>query len=100
MLLKVVIIEDNPITVRSLVETIRWSDLGCEVAGTALDGEAGRHLILKTKPDIILTDIRMPKCDGLEMIETVLSNVDNEEVIASVRARVNETMKKYPIFAY
>lgn len=32
-----------------------------------------------------------------EMIETVLSNVDNEEVIAQVRARVNETMKKYPI---
>ncbi len=31
-----------------------------------------------------------------EMIETVLSNVDNEEVIAQVRARVNETMKKYP----
>ena len=35
-----------------------------------------------------------------EMIETVLSNVDNEEVIASVRARVNEKMKNYPIFAY
>lgn len=35
-----------------------------------------------------------------EMIETVLSNVDNEEVITSVRNRVNETMKKYPIFAY
>ena len=35
-----------------------------------------------------------------EMIETVLSNVDNEEVIAQVRARVNETMKQYPIFAY
>ena len=35
-----------------------------------------------------------------EMIETVLSNVDNEEVIAQVRARVNETMKKYPLFAY
>ena len=35
-----------------------------------------------------------------EMIETVLSNVDNEEVIAQVRARVNETMKSYPLFAY
>ena len=34
-----------------------------------------------------------------EMIETVLSNVENEEVIAQVRARVNETMKKYPLFA-
>ena len=33
-----------------------------------------------------------------EMIETVLSNVENEEVIAQVRTRVNETMKKYPIF--
>src|SRR5574344_257654 len=35
-----------------------------------------------------------------EMIETVLSNVENEEVIAQVRKRVNETMKKYPLFAY
>ena len=35
-----------------------------------------------------------------EMIETVLSNVENEEVIASVRARVNATMKDYPLFAY
>ena len=35
-----------------------------------------------------------------EMIETVLSNVENEEVIAQVRARVNKTMEKYPIFGY
>ena len=35
-----------------------------------------------------------------EMIETVLSNVENEEVIANVRNRVNETMKNYPLFAY
>jgi glycine hydroxymethyltransferase len=35
-----------------------------------------------------------------EMIETVLGNVENEEVITSVRKRVNETMKKYPLFAY
>ena len=35
-----------------------------------------------------------------EMIETVLSNVDNEAVIAKVRAHVNEMMVKYPMFAY
>lgn len=35
-----------------------------------------------------------------ELIETVLSNVDNEAVIASVRKRVNETMAGYPLFAY
>ncbi len=35
-----------------------------------------------------------------EMIETVLSNVENEEVITSVRERVNKTMEAYPLFAY
>lgn len=35
-----------------------------------------------------------------EMIETVLSNVENEQVIADVRARVNTKMKEYPLFAY
>ena len=35
-----------------------------------------------------------------EMIETVLSNVENEAVITEVRARVNKTMEKYPLFAY
>lgn len=81
MLLKVVIVEDNPITVRSLVETIEWESLGCKVAGTAFDGEAGRRLILNTKPDIILTDIRMPKCDGLEMIETIRQSLPDSKVI-------------------
>jgi len=35
-----------------------------------------------------------------EMIETVLSNVENEAVITSVRERVNKTMANYPLFAY
>ncbi len=35
-----------------------------------------------------------------ELIETVLSNVENEAVIASVREKVNKTMEKYPLFAY
>jgi glycine hydroxymethyltransferase len=34
------------------------------------------------------------------MIEEVLSNAENEEVIAKVRARVNDIMKDYPLFAY
>ena len=38
--------------------------------------------------------------ESAEMIETVLSNVDNEQVIAGILARVNKTMEKYPLFAY
>ena len=35
-----------------------------------------------------------------EMIETVLSNIDNQEVIKSIKERVNKTMAHYPLFAY
>ena len=81
MNLKVIIVEDNPLTVRSLVETIDWSALGCYIAGTAYDGESGRKLILSEKPDILLTDIRMPQSNGLEMLEAVRDEVSECKVI-------------------
>ncbi|MDD3789617.1 MAG: serine hydroxymethyltransferase, partial [Petrimonas sp.] len=36
----------------------------------------------------------------VEMIDTVLSDVENEKTIASVREKVNRTMKDYPLFAW
>jgi YesN/AraC family two-component response regulator len=68
---KVVIVEDNPLTVRSLVETIDWASLDCEIVGTAGDGETGQRLILEKTPDILLTDIRMPQASGLDMIRDI-----------------------------
>ena len=41
----VVIVEDNPLTIRSLMETIDWAALDCEIVGTARDGEAGKRLL-------------------------------------------------------
>lgn len=81
MPLKVVIVEDNPATVRSLRQTIHWSALDCEVVGTASDGEGGRRLILRERPDIVLTDIRMPQKDGLDMITEVRQAVPDCKMI-------------------
>lgn len=81
MPLKVAIIEDNPATVRSLVKTIDWASLDCQVAGTAADGETGRRLMLDTRPDIVLADIRMPQKDGLQMIEEVKQALPECKVI-------------------
>ncbi len=81
MLFKVVIVEDNPLTVRSLRQTIDWAALGCEVTGTATDGESGARLILQQRPDLVLTDIRMPQKSGLEMIEDVRRELPDCKVI-------------------
>lgn len=75
MSLKVVIVEDNPTTVLSLVKTIDWDMMKCEVAGTAGDGESGGVMIRQLKPDIVLTDIRMPVKSGLDMIADVREDV-------------------------
>lgn len=75
MSLKVVIVEDNPTTVLSLVKTIDWDVMKCEVAGTAGDGESGGAMIRQLKPDIVLTDIRMPVKSGLDMIADVREDV-------------------------
>ena len=75
MLTKVAIIDDNPITVRSLTQTIDWASRGCVVAGTATDGQSGRALVLRVRPDILLLDIRMPQMDGLDMLGEVRAAV-------------------------
>ncbi|HHY64506.1 MAG TPA: response regulator [Clostridiaceae bacterium] len=67
-LFKVVIIDDEPIIRKGLSKIINWSQFSCEISGEASDGASGLELIKQVKPDILLTDIRMPKVDGLTMI--------------------------------
>ena len=81
MTLSVVIVEDNPATIRSLVQTVDWKSLDCAIAGTANNGESGLKLILAQKPDIVLTDIRMPRKDGLDMIEEIHKDLPECKVI-------------------
>ena len=78
---RVAIVEDNALIIRSLVETIDWASLGCEICGTAVDGVSGEQLILRTQPDILLTDIRMPNQDGLAMIEAVRDRLPDMKII-------------------
>ena len=81
MAIKVIIVDDNRSTVRSLALGVEWEELGLAVAGTAYDGEEGAELIRRVKPDIIITDISMPCMDGLTMVETALDAVPDSKVI-------------------
>lgn len=69
MMRKVAIIDDNPIVVTSLAQTIKWEQLGCELKGVAYNGDEGYNLIASSRPDIVVTDIRMPGLDGLALTQ-------------------------------
>lgn len=67
MLRKVVIIDDEPWTRGVIMKLTHWSRLNLEVVGEAGDGEAGLELIRRVSPDIVITDVRMPKINGIEL---------------------------------
>jgi len=68
---RVIIVDDEPIIRRGLRETIEWDSLGLEVAGEAADGAQALKLIEAIRPEILITDIRMPEMDGLALIREV-----------------------------
>ena len=68
--LKVIVADDEPFICGMLTKIIRCQELGLEVIGTAHDGEQLLHMIGQLEPDIVITDISMPKMDGLVMIRS------------------------------
>ena len=53
---RVILVDDERLILRGLSTVVPWAELGCEVAGTAHDGEDGLEQIRKIRPDIVLTD--------------------------------------------
>lgn len=78
---KVVIIDDEPLIVEGLSKTIAWEKWSCQVTGTACDGKEGMELIREKRPDIVITDINMPKLDGLKMIAGLKSEFPDMQLI-------------------
>ncbi len=70
---RVVLVDDEHIIVEGLARAVPWGDMGCAVAGTASNGEEGLKLVRELRPDILLTDIRMPNMDGLSMVAALRS---------------------------
>jgi len=82
---KVVLVEDSKLLRTGMKFTFDWDSLDCEMTGDAENGQDGLKLIRQTQPDIVITDIRMPGMDGLEMIGQ-LSSEGNKAVFIIISA--------------
>ncbi|MBB3114446.1 two-component system response regulator YesN [Paenibacillus phyllosphaerae] len=60
--------DDVPAVIDGLLKLIPWEQHGIRIVGTATNGHEGLKLIRDKKPDIVLTDIRMPMSSGIDMI--------------------------------
>ena len=65
---RLLIVDDEYYVRVGIKSAIDWSEIGVEVVGEAADGEEALEMALSSRPDIILTDVRMPFMDGLTLI--------------------------------
>lgn len=89
--LRAVLIDDNPVVCRAIEAAVDWEGLGCRVAGSAYDGNDGLRLIRAQCPELIITDIRMPGRDGLEMVQEIRSLLPHSRILI---------ITGYPDFSY
>ncbi len=80
-MLRVFLVEDESIIRTTLRDTVPWAQWGYSFVGEAGDGELALPLIRQSKPDVLITDIRMPFMDGLALSRLVLQEFPKMKVI-------------------
>ena len=80
-MLKVFLVEDEIVIREGIKNNIPWKEEGFDFVGEASDGELAFPLIQKLKPDILITDIRMPFTDGLELSRLVKKEFPKIKII-------------------
>ena len=66
---RIILIDDEPLILAGIASLICWEEHDCCIVGKATNGPAAVDLILEMRPDIVITDIRMPVMNGLELIQ-------------------------------
>jgi two-component system, response regulator YesN len=78
---RVVIIDDEAFVRRGIITSIPWEEHNIDVVGEQSDGKSGLKLIRESNPNIVITDIRMPNMDGLEMIQHIRSEFPDIKIL-------------------
>lgn len=77
----VVIIDDEPWTREVVRHLGQWKELGLTIVGEASDGDLGLEMVHELRPDIILTDVRMPYLNGIDLVRALRAENNAAQVI-------------------
>lgn len=72
-MIQVILVDDEPLMLEWLKSSAQWANFDMQVCGAARNGKNALKLIQEKRPDLVITDIKMPLMDGLELIERVHS---------------------------
>lgn len=67
-MIKLLIADDEPLVLIGIKSMIKWEDFDIEICGTAMNGQAALEMIREYSPELVITDIKMPIMDGLELV--------------------------------
>jgi two-component system response regulator YesN len=81
MMYKVFLVEDEIVAREGIRDNVDWKSAGFEFCGEAPDGEMALPLIEKTQPDVLITDIRMPFMDGLQLCKILRERMPGVKII-------------------
>jgi DNA-binding NarL/FixJ family response regulator len=85
-----VLVADDQQLLRAGFRVILESEPDIEVVGEAADGMAALDLVVSTRPDVVLMDIRMPRLDGLSATERLMALPDPPRVVVLTTFDQNE----------
>ncbi|GAF65475.1 putative response regulator [Bacillus sp. TS-2] len=75
---KVIIVDDEPMIRKGIQTVIDWKSFNFEISGSAKNGMEGLELFRKVRPDLMIIDIKMPKMNGLQLLEQI--RAENSDV--------------------
>ena len=94
----VLVVEDEFEQRRAIIERVDWQSAGFEVVGEAENGVEALDLIETLEPDLILTDIKMPRMDGFDLLHNMRHTESLKHipviVVSSVYEKDMETQVK------
>ena len=71
---KVMLVDDERIIIDGISKVIKWESIGTSLIGTAKNGIEAYEFLSQNQPEIVISDIKMPGMNGLELVKKVYEN--------------------------